>query len=341
MIKDKKARMAKIILLGILLLLLGLTVHALDKSTNQIAQDSCMYFNSMNEVSRPFVSVSPGFVANVYITEDNIAFTRVTFQTKKLVRLICIKIRKMEEEEITQKVPGGVYQYLQLQKKNLDTVDIESAAIDFKVAKDWLEKNNVSEKNITLYRMDNNWTELNSTKVTEDKLYVYYNVKIHEFSLFAISTKSYKANSTKELNQSVDQNENRKGNESIKENESIKAPAQEIQTLIMEKPTPITDSEFKLYLIAVIVALALFILVLIREHEIKNHPELILEHQDEAESHPIQILINRIDELLKENRKKEAMELYKKLYEAYSELPKPLKPHFFEACQELRKKLES
>ncbi|MFH1637778.1 MAG: PGF-pre-PGF domain-containing protein, partial [Candidatus Woesearchaeota archaeon] len=87
---------------------------------------------------------------------------------------------------------GMVYKYIQIDKTNIDNKDIKSAKITFFVTKQWLDENNLGNKDVVLKKYTTNWVELPTkiVKLKDDKY--YYEGTTSGFSVFAIGTKAVK-----------------------------------------------------------------------------------------------------------------------------------------------------
>ncbi|MFU8767175.1 MAG: PGF-pre-PGF domain-containing protein, partial [Candidatus Methanoperedens sp.] len=80
--------------------------------------------------------------------------------------------------------PGVVY-------KNLNvwagTKRIKDALIRFKVENSWLTSNNIASGNVKMVLWENGkWVQLDTTQITKDNSFTYYEAKTDGFSVFAI-----------------------------------------------------------------------------------------------------------------------------------------------------------
>lgn len=81
---------------------------------------------------------------------------------------------------------GAVYKYLDI-TTTVPKDKIESVKIKFKVEKSWLTSNNIDPSTISLQRYVNNqWTKLPTTKLSEDDTYIYYEAESPGLSIFSI-----------------------------------------------------------------------------------------------------------------------------------------------------------
>ncbi len=82
---------------------------------------------------------------------------------------------------------GAVYKYLEITKTGLQSSQMTSVKVNFKVPKSWLSTNNIDKNTVALNRYSNGWTKLPTTVRSEDSSYVYYASDTTGFSTFAIT----------------------------------------------------------------------------------------------------------------------------------------------------------
>jgi|Deesub1362B_J571_1020462.scaffolds.fasta_scaffold00259_12 PGF-pre-PGF domain-containing protein len=100
---------------------------------------------------------------------------------------ICVDTHKEKPAFIFEEPSGKVYGYYKIHFDKPDAY-VASAEIKFRIAKSWLENNDVSVNTIKGYiKEDNVWIELETMPYSEDYEYVYFIVKTDRFGFFAIS----------------------------------------------------------------------------------------------------------------------------------------------------------
>ncbi len=120
------------------------------------------------------------------VTFDGLNVHKISIEVDKNVSDVNVMIEKVEKpEEITDAL-GIVYAYYNITATNLTDVNV-TATIEFKVNKSWMTNENVDEATIKLYRYDEGWKVLSTSKINEDDAYVYFSADTHVFSIFAIS----------------------------------------------------------------------------------------------------------------------------------------------------------
>jgi PGF-pre-PGF domain-containing protein len=87
------------------------------------------------------------------------------------------------------KAGDEVYEYFNFEKDNLDNVDIKETILRFKVKKSWLKRKKIKKNDVSLRRYNNNWQGINTTLISEDKKYFYYESILNHLSFFAITGK--------------------------------------------------------------------------------------------------------------------------------------------------------
>ncbi|MBS3097811.1 PGF-pre-PGF domain-containing protein, partial [Candidatus Woesearchaeota archaeon] len=118
--------------------------------------------------------------------------SKISFNTNKNLRMVKVKVKKLEEENVSVKINKEVYQYLRIKTENMTDEDIDKADIEFKVGKGWLTNNKVGADDVALFRFYNGWDELSTEKTKSDESYIYYNAITPGFSDFAVSLKGAK-----------------------------------------------------------------------------------------------------------------------------------------------------
>jgi PGF-pre-PGF domain-containing protein len=110
---------------------------------------------------------------------------------------------------------GKVYQYLRIETQNLAD-KLKNATVEFKVAKSWAESNGLGKEEVAVSKFDEvgkKWNQLDTTYVSEDSAYYYYDVAMNSFSYFAISEKAVVSGGDEETgaNDTSSGNETRSG----------------------------------------------------------------------------------------------------------------------------------
>lgn len=146
------------------------------------------------KVTKTYTSITPFTPKKITAADLNASGTHLTeihiyVQNKVLTVEITIEKLPQQPAEVTINVSGKVYQYINISKKNLNDADIDNrSSMKFKVAKAWIDENNIDEDTIALHRWQNNrWYKLETNKTSADSEYVYYAASVPGFSIFAIA----------------------------------------------------------------------------------------------------------------------------------------------------------
>lgn len=121
---------------------------------------------------------------------ENVDVLDITINLKSDASNVEIEISKLSGKptDITDDPIGIAYSYININTKNLNSPDIESATIQFKVENSWIEDNKMDPDTVKLNRYaSNKWSELSTSKLSEDDKYMYYEAETPGFSYFAIT----------------------------------------------------------------------------------------------------------------------------------------------------------
>ena len=137
------------------------------------------------------ITIDPGIVASLQIVEEEIAFTEISIDVKNPANNIQITVTKLAKKPATvvHSVRGRVYQYIQIDKENLEDDNIDQSVVKFKVEKASLKPNETAILN--RYSAARGWEELPTVEIRRDINYVYYEATTSGFSVFAITMDFY------------------------------------------------------------------------------------------------------------------------------------------------------
>jgi PGF-pre-PGF domain-containing protein len=144
------------------------------------------------------VAVTPKATKTFTIINANEKTTMTITRTDLEVKSISLTLSNPANDvtvSITQKTSvtvnttsGTLYKYLDITASNLPNTDISEAVIAFRVEKDWLTDKGLGADTVILQRYDgSSWSELSTTKTSEDTDYAYYDATTPGFSIFAIT----------------------------------------------------------------------------------------------------------------------------------------------------------
>lgn len=136
-------------------------------------------------------SVAAGTSLTMTVNKAQIGITEIT--VGNVVNELSnaeIKASSLNDNPVSESAAGRVFQYLQINKKNMGDDDVTDITIKFRVTKTWLSENGLTQGDVALWRYKNNvWTMLSTTFASSDETYVYYEADTPGFSYFAIGNK--------------------------------------------------------------------------------------------------------------------------------------------------------
>jgi PGF-pre-PGF domain-containing protein len=95
-----------------------------------------------------------------------------------------VALKKLEKPVEITDPQGIVYGYFEI-LTNLESENIKSASINFRVSKSWIDENGIAT--IKIYRYNEDWEELKTEKMKEDNKYFYYTAETSGLSMFVIT----------------------------------------------------------------------------------------------------------------------------------------------------------
>lgn len=119
------------------------------------------------------------------IDDPDIPFTDMLLTTNSAADDVMIKITASDNSTIAY--PEDVYSYIIVEHRSIKESNVEDVLIKFRVSKEWLDSNDLSEGDVFLFRYDDGWKELNTTAGSEKDGYISYTADSPGLSLFAIS----------------------------------------------------------------------------------------------------------------------------------------------------------
>jgi PGF-pre-PGF domain-containing protein len=144
-----------------------------------------------NDTSYAFASA--GIYTNVSFQTNNTSVLNLSFIANNNVGAIIVVIDLLNgQSSLTTGSPSGnVYQFLDIWVQNSSAANVDNianATVGFKVAKSWIQSNNIDQSSIKLNRYSNGvWNPLSAVLVGDDGTYMYFIAQTPGFSPFAIT----------------------------------------------------------------------------------------------------------------------------------------------------------
>jgi PGF-pre-PGF domain-containing protein len=140
--------------------------------------------------SHMWATVLSGALTSMNIDNTNIAFTKLQFISSYTISDVEIKVTALTSQptDITKVPEDTLYQYLDVDTKNLPSAQISSTLIYFRIPKTWINSNNIDYKTMKLNRYEaGSWNRLITTYLSSDSTHYKYSAATPGFSYFAIT----------------------------------------------------------------------------------------------------------------------------------------------------------
>lgn len=141
--------------------------------------------------SQTWTRINPGGTQIMKVVSNEFGVKEISISVINPANNVKILVEKLSGKpaSVTKNVTGKVFQYLKIDKTNLNDSDLNGTArIKFQVNQSWLKSNSLEARNIILKRFaDNNWQDLKTTLLSTDGIYAYYEAETPGFSYFAIA----------------------------------------------------------------------------------------------------------------------------------------------------------
>jgi len=139
------------------------------------------------------------------VRNTEIAVSELKIDIKNPSENVEVTVTKLDKKPDVGKLAGEVYQYIEINKKNIENKDIGSAEVTFRVEQSWLKENSAIAEDIVLSRYVSDWKKLPTELVKQDGIYAHYKATTPGFSYFAISfeEKVVELDEKDEVNQSI------------------------------------------------------------------------------------------------------------------------------------------
>ncbi|MBI4440216.1 PGF-pre-PGF domain-containing protein [Candidatus Woesearchaeota archaeon] len=146
--------------------------------------------NIAAKASQYWTSVPANSEISVGVTNTKIAITDVTTTVANSLTSVTLNVFSLKDKPSTTSAPvTNVYQYLEIKPEGLETKDVSSVDIRFKITQQWLKDLGIAKEDVVLYRfVGGGWVALTTKTVKYDTMYVYYSAASPGFSYFAIGS---------------------------------------------------------------------------------------------------------------------------------------------------------
>ena len=145
---------------------------------------------TLPSITKIIDSIVAGPGVSFSVNKPGLNITDMAIRVRNEVRNVYIKVTGLPSRPSCggHNVSGIVYQYLDVENRNIEDGDIESCHIGFMVSRSWIAGKGINKSEVYLNRCQGSqWSRLNTTLLREDSEYVYYQAEAPGFSSFAIS----------------------------------------------------------------------------------------------------------------------------------------------------------
>lgn len=181
------------------------------------------------------VNIDNSKTVSIDIKNNNSVVNNVYFVPTKDSGKATVVVEDLNEEGLTKKPEGVVYKSFNIfiDNENKQDIDIDDAAVDFKVEKSWLVANGLDSSAIVLNMYESGkWIEVPITITSEDSQYIYFKAEVSEYSTFAITSKTVTVD--KILKQSESQDNSNSGEQDNSSSEEIDGPTKNVIIKLLE-----------------------------------------------------------------------------------------------------------
>jgi PGF-pre-PGF domain-containing protein len=154
------------------------------------AQHDCVYSFTVTAARENTEIIEVDNTHTFDFTNRDLPVTKVTITVTQTVFNASVSIEVFARKPAeTPALDLPVYSFFDI-NSNINTTQIKGAIIEFKVARSWIEQNNIDVTTIRLLSLDGSWQELPTRYLDENADYMYFEAETSEFLLFTVVGKS-------------------------------------------------------------------------------------------------------------------------------------------------------
>lgn len=139
------------------------------------------------------VNIDNSKTVSIDVKNNNSVVNNIYFVPTKDAGKAKVVVEDLKPESIEKPPAGVVYKSFNIfiDNGNKQVIDIDNAAVDFKVEKSWLIANEIDSSTIVLNMYESGkWMEVPITITGEDSQYIYFKAAVSQYSTFAITSKA-------------------------------------------------------------------------------------------------------------------------------------------------------
>ena len=133
-------------------------------------------------------SIASGDTSTIGINNASFGLKEIQIKVNNEAQNIKLSIVRFFDKPATVPEGENAYQYLQITAENVSD-KLDNALVTIQVEKSWLSSNNIDNSKISLFQLDEmsgDWNEINTSYISEDDNYYYYQAELKHFSYFYI-----------------------------------------------------------------------------------------------------------------------------------------------------------
>jgi len=180
----------KLTIVAVILVFLSLYLFPIKSITGFLSAPKHETTKTVTETTATTIPLDfkPG-MNEIDINDTSVSLDKLQIDANNQVKDVEIDVSRLDRKpDYASEAPGIIYQYIKIDKTNIDDTDIKKVNIIFKVEKSWITGKNIIDSTVSLHRYQNNvWVKLLTEKKSEEGGYVYYEAVSRSLSLFAIT----------------------------------------------------------------------------------------------------------------------------------------------------------
>lgn len=140
-----------------------------------------------NKKETTYASIKADTAHKLFVERDAIAATKAGFVNTVQARNVKFSVSTVNDSDLGDK-PDKAYSFFNITLTGLQTHELSSAWIEFKMNKSWLSEQSAEKEDVRLKRYSSGlWKELDTVWTKDTASYSYFNATTPGFSIFAIA----------------------------------------------------------------------------------------------------------------------------------------------------------
>ncbi|MBI4440744.1 PGF-pre-PGF domain-containing protein [Candidatus Woesearchaeota archaeon] len=137
------------------------------------------------KIVKKMAHIQQGQAVTVSFIAKEIALTKIEFIASEAISNLELSVSTAAKPVTIPEFPGLVYQYITI--TSAPEGKVKNAALDFRLAKEWVDANKLDDKTIVLYLFDGQWQPLPTVSTGSSDVQVTFRAQTPHLSWFAIA----------------------------------------------------------------------------------------------------------------------------------------------------------